>query len=41
MGELHPQAADVDGAILVQVLADTETACPELVESAGVGWWWL
>ena len=33
MGEPHPQAADVDGAILVQARADKETANPELVES--------
>ena len=29
----QPNAADVDGAVLVQARTDKETTCPELVES--------
>ena len=32
-GEPQPNAADVDGAVLVQARTDKETTCPELVES--------
>ena len=41
MGEAHPQAADVDGAILFQARADKETAIQSWLSLAGVGWWWL
>ena len=39
-GEPHPDAANVDGAILVLVRADKETACPSWSSLAGVGGWW-